>query len=140
MLMAKRKVVFSEAIRKEMARREEYRCEYCRIGQAQTVYDFHLDHIISLKHGSLTIESNLAYTCPDCNYNKGSNIGTFLNPPERQFTPLFHPLIDQWEDHFEEIEGLISPLTIIGEATARILLFNSPERIILRRELAGSYH
>jgi len=134
--MPKRKSVFSETLRVEIAHRARNRCEYCRIRQEDIEYTFHLDHIISLKHGGQTIESNLAFTCPDCNYNKGANIGTFLHPPERQFTPLFHPRVDKWEDHFEEIDGLIAPLTSVGEATVKILMFNTPERIILRRELA----
>jgi hypothetical protein len=134
--MPKRKSLFSESLRALVALRAENRCEYCHIRQVDLEYTFHLDHIISLKHGGSTIELNLALACPDCNYNKGANIGTFLFPPDRRFTPLFHPRIDRWEEHFEIIEGLISPLTPVGEATARILMFNTPERIILRRELA----
>ncbi|MFN0173604.1 MAG: HNH endonuclease [Saprospiraceae bacterium] len=135
--MPKRKSVFPESLRIEIVRRAGNRCEYCRIRQDDIEYTFHLDHIISLKHGGLTIESNLAFTCPDCNYNKGANIGTFLHPPERHFTPLFHPRVDKWEEHFELIDGFISPRTAIGEATARVLMLNTPERIILRRELAN---
>jgi hypothetical protein len=101
-------------------------------------YAFHLDHIVSLKHGGKTESSNLAYSCPDCNYNKGSNLGTYLNPLIRDFVPLFHPRIDRWTDHFREDEGVIIPLTKVGEATAKILLLNSPERIMLRRALSKS--
>ena len=123
-------------LKKAIADRAEGRCEYCHVRQEHIEYPFHLDHIISLKHGGQTTKDNLAYTCPDCNYNKGYNLGTFLNPPERDFVPLFHPRLDRWEEHFKEIDGLILPLTPIGEATVRILLLNAPERIILRRELS----
>lgn len=135
--MPKRSTVFPEGLKKEIAHRAENRCEYCRISQEHVEYTFHIDHIISLKHGGSTQANNLAFSCPDCNYNKGANIGTFLNPPERYFTPLFHPRHDRWEEHFELIDGFISSLTPIGEATARILLFNTPERIILRRALVA---
>jgi HNH endonuclease len=136
LLMPKHSSIFPESLRKSVAQRAGYRCEYCRIPQKYVEYSFHLDHIISLKHGGQTELANLAYSCPDCNYNKGSNLGTYLNPSVRDFVPLFHPRIDLWADHFKEEDGAIIPLTKVGEATVKVLLLNLPERILLRRELS----
>jgi len=134
--MSKRSTL-PDVLRKHVAARAASRCEYCRVRQADIEYPFHIDHIISLKHGGTTTEDNLAYTCPDCNYNKGADLGTFLHPPERDFVPLFHPRLDKWEEHFEESNGLIEPRTLVGEATVRVLMLNTLERIILRRELTA---
>jgi HNH endonuclease len=134
--MSKSSPYVNPKLRKTVIVEANDRCEYCRIKQAFIEYLFHLDHIISLKHGGLTNRLNLCLACPDCNFNKGTNLGTYLFPPSRNFTPLFHPRIDIWEEHFREIDGFIEPLTEVGEATARILMFNTPERIILRRLLS----
>jgi len=134
--VAKRSLI-PDSVKKIVAIRAEGRCEYCRIRQENIEYAFHLDHIISLKHEGRSTLDNLAYTCPDCNYNKGTNIGTFLNPAERDFVALFHPRLERWEDHFEEQDGMIIPRTPVGEATIRVLMLNTTERIILRRTLAN---
>jgi len=133
--MSKRSTI-SNALKVFVAERAAGRCEYCGVHQSHIEYPFHIDHIISLKHGGDSTPKNLAYTCPDCNYNKGADIGTFLNPSERDFVPLFHPRLDRWEDHFEENDGSIIPRTPVGEVTVRLLLLNTIERIILRRAIA----
>jgi HNH endonuclease len=134
--MAKSNTYFSVETKTTVATRANGCCEYCRIRQEFIEYSFHIDHIVSLKHGGKSDLGNLAYTCPDCNYNKGANLGTYLNPSERIFVPLFHPRLDIWNEHFEELDGFILSKTPEGEATIRVLMINLPERIILRRELS----
>lgn len=55
--------------------------------------------------------------------------------------PLFNPRKHHWPDHFEIVDGEILPKTAIGEATVKILEFNTIERILERIELmrAGVY-
>ena len=111
------------------------RCEYCHIPDLDSYYGFHIDHIISQKHGGLTILSNLAYACPDCNRYKGSDLGTYLNST-LILTRFFHPRVDTWHDHFEtDTSGLILPKTDIGKATVNIFAINHPDRIIERQLL-----
>ncbi len=50
----------SSQIREKIAKDANYRCEYCLIPEKFLATTFHVDHIISLKHGGLTIIENLA--------------------------------------------------------------------------------
>ena len=73
-------------MREIIVSRAHCRCEYCPIPDTDSYYGFHIDHIISQKHGGLTILLNLAYACPDCNRYKGSDLGTYTS-----LDPLFPP-------------------------------------------------
>ena len=83
---------------------------------------------------------NLAYCCPICNANKGSDIGTILHD-EDTFVRLFHPRKHDWFGHFEVIEGVFYPKTMIAEATIKVLNLNELNRILERLDLiaAGLY-
>lgn len=127
-----------ESLRKLVIDRAQNRCEYCKIFAIYSYLSFHIEHIISVKHGGQSISNNLAYSCPICNLNKGSDIATILSSP---ITPVrfFNPRIDNWHTHFKiELSGLIFPLTEIGEATIKILDFNHPDSIIEREILLSS--
>jgi 5-methylcytosine-specific restriction endonuclease McrA len=118
----------------------EHRCEYCCIHQSDLDFTFHVDHIISLKHGGGDEFENLALSCSVCNQNKGTDLGTYLSGSD-QLIRLFHPRRDKWDKHFKKDNGEIIPLTDIGAATIKVLDLNNPDRIILRRLLvqAGRY-
>ena len=49
---------------------------------------------------------------------------------------LFHPRIDDWNEHFELVEGTVVGLTPKGRATVRLLCMNAPRRVQLREEWA----
>ena len=124
-----------EEVRKLVAERAQHRCEYCRFYARYSYLSFHIEHIISLKHGGSSEMDNLAYSCPVCNYNKGSDIATFVNDHENPIR-FFHPRKDHWEDHFEvEESGLIVPKTLIGKGSIKIFDFNHPDSLIERKEL-----
>jgi len=55
--------------------------------------------------------------------------------------PLFNPRKDVWFEHFKVDSGEILPQTLVGAATAKLLIFNDPDNIIECRELieAGNY-
>jgi 5-methylcytosine-specific restriction endonuclease McrA len=53
----------NEELRRLVALRAEYLCEYCLIHEEDTFYGCEVDHIISLKHGGPTEAENLAYAC-----------------------------------------------------------------------------
>jgi hypothetical protein len=125
-----------ESLRKFVIHRACFRCEYCRLLAEDSFFPFHIDHIVSVKHGGKTIAKNLAYTCQICNWNKGSDIATFLEDDLRTPIRFFNPRIDIWDDHFEiEPTGFVSDKTEIGAATIKILNLNQPDSIIERREM-----
>lgn len=124
-----------DALRDLVANRAGFRCEYCRIYSSASFFSFHIDHVVSLKHGGETTADNLAYACPVCNLNKGPDVATFLDDittPVR----LFNPRIDQWNTHFvAEETGFLTTRTDIGTATIKILNLNHPDSIIERKEM-----
>lgn len=122
----------AESLRRLVAQRADYCCEYCRLNELDSFFTFPIDHIISVKHGGETTANNLAYACPFCNSFKGSDIGTILLP-NRTFIRLFNPRIDNWSDHFDMENHVIYSKTTIGEATIKILKLNDVDRIIERQ-------
>ena len=124
-----------DALRKLVAERAGYRCEYCRISAIDTFFTFHIDHIISLKHGGETRADNLAYACQICNLNKGTDIYTFLTNPDAPVR-FFNPRTDVWSEHFNvDNSGMVISKTPVGAATLKIFDLNHPESVIERREM-----
>jgi len=99
-----------------------------------------VDHIISRKHGGSTTADNLAFCCVFCNRHKGSDVAA-IDSVTGEPVKLFNPRRHGWADHFQIRDAMIEPLTPEGEATARILKFNHPERIAERilLQIAGQY-
>ena len=123
----------SVALRQQVAQRAGYRCEYCGIHEEHTVLGCQVDHIISEKHGGATAADNLAYACTFCNWYKGSDIASLAN--DGSLVPLFHPRRDEWAAHFAVVGVVIQTRTAVAEATARLLRFNVPERLLERESL-----
>jgi hypothetical protein len=121
-------------LRREVARRARFRCEYCLMPEAYLLAGCEVDHVISRKHGGLSDSANLAYCCERCNRAKGADIGSVVGP-QQQFVRLFNPRIDSWSEHFRLTGAVIEPRTAIGEATAFVLRFNSPDRVLQRHVL-----
>lgn len=114
--------------------RAKHRCEYCRMPEKFALFSFHVDHVISLKHGGATSFDNLAWACGYCNANKGTDLGTIIDDPE-VVVRFFNPRKDSWEDHFDLSEGVITAKTHIGQATIKIFRINDIERILERKLL-----
>jgi 5-methylcytosine-specific restriction endonuclease McrA len=68
----------SAAVRRLVAVRTDFLCEYCLVHEDDTVFGCEVDHIISEKHGGATDAENLAYACAFCNRAKGSDIGSIV--------------------------------------------------------------
>ena len=122
------------ALRRLVAERAEWLCEYCLLHERETFLGCQVEHIISVKHGGATVENNLAYACVFCNRAKGTDIGA-LSPKTRNLTRLFNPRTDRWSEHFLIDGPNIVVLTEIGLATAAILHFNITDRILERQSL-----
>jgi hypothetical protein len=127
----------SKSLRKKVKERAAYRCEYCLVHEDDMFFSFHMEHIISVKHGGKSVLENLANACSICNENKGTDLGTYISNSKRLIR-LFNPRIDKWNNHFDINDGEISAKTKRGEATINVLDLNHPDRIILRRLLIMS--
>ena len=153
----------SPEVRRRVAARADFLCEYCLIAEEDTFFGCEVEHVISLKHGGSSEPENLAYACTFCNRHKGSDIGSVfqagdfrldsiiwdwgtlfkkakLSESVTEFSRFFNPRIDRWAEHFELPTGrifFIRPKTIIGAVTARVLQFNHPNRLLERFWLSG---
>jgi HNH endonuclease len=124
----------SADLRRLVVARAEDLCEYCLIAEEDTFYGCEVDHIISEKHGGPTQEDNLANACVFCNQAKGSDVGS-IHWETGQFVRLFNPRTDRWAEHFVLVGNRIEGITPIGTVTARLLGFNTGERLLERQTL-----
>jgi HNH endonuclease len=127
----------SAGLRRLVIARADRLCEYCLLHEDDAYFGCEVDHIISEKHGGATDAMNLAYACMNCNRSKGSDVGSIIIPlSSNVFSRFFNPRVDLWSRHFIlDDEFCISPLSDVGEVTARILAFNSVERLLERQAL-----
>ena len=109
-------------------------CEYCRVPQTLDALPFCVDHIVAQKHHGLATESNLAWSCFDCNSYKGPN-SAGIDSDTSQVVPLFNPRSMSWDDHFTWDGPELIGRTAIGRATIDVLKINDPERVDYRRLL-----
>lgn len=123
------------ALRRLVEKRADYRCEYCLLPNKVSFFPHEIDHIIAEKHSGKTDEDNLAFTCWRCNRHKGTDLGSF-DPLTREFSFLFNPRQQKWSDHFAFEEVVIVGLTNEGRTTAKLLQFNSDERLAERKRLS----
>ncbi|MCU0443342.1 MAG: HNH endonuclease [Microscillaceae bacterium] len=131
---------FSDKIRKQVAKRANFRCEYCQVHEDDRFLAYEIDHIIAQKHGGEYELSNLAYACPHCNQHKGTDLVSFVEN-YTDIVPLFNPRLQTWNEHFTTELGEIIPQTKIGQATVKLLQLNHPDLLIIRQMLseAGRY-
>ena len=126
----------SAALRREVRVRARERCEYCLLTESQAFFPHEPDHLIALKHGGETISANMALACFDCNRFKGSDIAS-TDPLTGELVTLFNPRTQIWSAHFRLDRGRILPLTSVGRVTGKLLQFNLPHRVEVRRRLAS---
>jgi HNH endonuclease len=124
----------SDSLRRVIAKRAGYCCEYCLLHEENSYSPHQIDHIISRKHGGRSDADNLAYSCLRCNTWKGSDIGS-IDTQSGAFVSLFHPRRQHWEDHFVFRGAVIEPITPEGRVTARLLRLNIDKRIVERQLL-----
>jgi hypothetical protein len=121
-------------LRRSIALRASERCECCLLPSSHATVAHHVDHILPLKHGGLSIESNLAYACFECNLYKGSDIAAF-DPLDGQMTRLFNPRNDAWSSCFKIEGGQIIGQNALGRATVALLRMNHDWRVLQRQLL-----
>jgi 5-methylcytosine-specific restriction endonuclease McrA len=89
----------SAELRRLVVVRAERLCEYCLIHEDDTFFGCEIDHIVSEKHGGLTVAENLAYACLACNRHKGTDLGSVWEPSD-SLIRFFNPRLDVWSGHF----------------------------------------
>jgi len=127
-----------EALRKLVVARAHNSCEYCRSPQQYAGFTFEIDHIVPLKHGGETKENNLALSCPICNGNKGSDLGTLLPESSGEVIRFFNPRMHFWDDHFYMQHGSIIGKTPEGRATVLIFGMNTDQDCLYRSMLVSA--
>jgi hypothetical protein len=128
--------VIPARLRQRVRDRAALRCEYCLLAEDDAFFPHEPDHVIALKHGGATDESNLALACFDCNRFKGSDIAS-LDGETGALCALFNPRSDVWTTHFSTRSGLITPRTAVGRVTVALLRINAAARVEVRAELAA---
>jgi hypothetical protein len=121
-------------LRRQVAVRAGYRCEYCRVPERWTSLPFQVDHVIAEKHEGATAFDNLAYACLHCNSFKGPNIAG-RDRETGQTVRLFDPRHDVWNEHFEWDDALLIGRTGVGRATIAVLKINLAHRVAARMSL-----
>jgi hypothetical protein len=124
-----------QSIRASVRSRARYRCDYCRLHEAdQPLFPFHIEHIVAKKHHGDNKLKNLAWSCPECNSAKSSNLSG-RDLVTGRIVVLFHPRRQKWRRHFAWKGGVLTGLTPCGRATIDVLNINAPHRIELRELL-----
>jgi hypothetical protein len=118
------------------------RCEYCQTSEFVTGVALEADHIYPRSRGGATSQANLCRACSTCNTYKNDQIEA-TDPYTQEATPLFHPRLQVWGEHFAWSEdGLdILGLTACGRVTISALRMNNP-RIRRARQIwvAAGWH
>jgi hypothetical protein len=117
----------SSAVKRQVAARANYCCEYCKTQERLIGMPLVVDHIIPTSVGGDSNLNNLAAACYRCNEFKGAKTSG-LDPFSGEDAALFHPRIQLWTEHFFWTEqGLyIRGKTSIGRTTVEMLQLNNP--------------
>jgi hypothetical protein len=94
----------------------------------------HIDHILPVARGGLSVEENLWLACARCNTYKGDK-STAIDPISGEQTPLFNPRTQSWQEHFAwSADGTeITGITPVGRATVVALQMNHEAVVYARR-------
>jgi hypothetical protein len=121
-------------LRQFVRQRSKNGCEYCGLRQDFELLRFHIEHIIPRQHGGKDSADNLALACHHCNLHKGTNLSG-LDPKTKKLTRLFHPRLDDWNEHFANRDGEITGLSAVGRTTVNLLRMNEDGRLQLRENV-----
>ncbi|MDP6353648.1 MAG: HNH endonuclease signature motif containing protein [Planctomycetota bacterium] len=111
-------------------------CEYCLSQRRFSPDPFAVEHVIPESRQGPTVPDNLALSCQGCNGHKFTAIEA-PDPLSLKLVPLYHPRLDQWQDHFRWSEDFLQILgtSATGRATIVRLRLNRKEVVNLRELL-----
>ena len=87
------------SLRKIVAERADYCCEYCFSQERFSPDPFSLEHILPRSKGGEDTKSNLAFACQGCNNRKYTRTSA-VDPASGVIVPIYHPRNHRWVDHF----------------------------------------
>lgn len=124
--MRRRKKV-PKRLKEQVAKRANFRCEYCRCSDLAATQAHSADHVDPFSLGGETDFSNLAYVCQGCNGRK-YNKQFVTDPISQRQVSIFNPRQNQWQDHFRWSNDKLKiiGITAIGRATVDTLALNRP--------------
>lgn len=126
-------MVVSAGLRRQVIERAESRCEYCGLAQTGQEATFHIDYVVPVIAGGITVLENLALACVSCSLRKGGRL-LVPDPQTHEQVALFNPRLDSWQTHFR-LEGLwVMGITPTGCATVAALNMNRPLALAIREE------
>ncbi len=120
-------------LQRTVIQRADNRCEYCGLSQVGQEASFHIDHVIPVASGGLTLEGNLALACVSCSLRKGAR-HIVMDPQTGIEVRLFNPRQDKWVIHFRWNDVKIVGLTATGRATIEALSMNRDLILSIRTE------
>jgi len=105
---------FKENLRKDMYRKQNKLCAFCRIHVPLACVPMHREHIVYKdEHPQwMFLPENLCVACPTCNEFKGTtevlaNHKAKTYPKAGNGFKIIHPLYDKYSDHIELIGGIL---------------------------------
>jgi hypothetical protein len=125
-----------------LAERANNLCEYCKCRSDYSHDTFESEHIYPFLLGGTNELINLAHSCKGCNSRKATRIAA-IDPLTKQITPLFHPRLDLWNEHFMWDEGYLNVIGItpVGRTTVDALKLNRIGVVNLRKlMILGGIH
>ena len=124
----------SARLRRQVLARDHGTCAYCRCTEGLMGITFEVDHIIPESAGGVTKLDNLCLACPVCNRAKAARL-VAIDYDTDQEVPFFHPLTDNWVEHFVWMDNgaIVVGKTPTGRATIEALRMNRPSLVQLRR-------
>jgi hypothetical protein len=130
------KIYIPVSLQRNVLERSKGHCEYCQLPATFSPNPFNFEHIIPLSRNGATDIDNLAYSCGGCNAFKNDKIEA-IDSLTMQFFPLFNPITQHWNEHFDwsEDDLQIIGITPIGRATVLLLKMNREGNVNLRKLL-----
>jgi HNH endonuclease len=124
------------ALKRQVAERARYCCEYCRSQARVATTAFSVEHVVPKVRGGNTDLENLALACQGCNNHKFDKVEA-RDPISGLMAALYHPRRDVWRTHFAWNDDftLLVGLTPTGRATIDALRLNWSGVVSLRRIL-----
>ena len=125
--------IISSFLRKLIIRRADNHCEYCHLSQKGQEATFHIDHIVPVISDGETVQENLALACVSCSLRKGAK-EFVIDSKTTKMIRLFHPRLDDWNEHFQWNGVFLVGLTTKGQVTIKTLDLNRSLILAIREE------
>lgn len=115
-------------LRELVRQRAKFSCEFCGITETDCGGELTVDHFRPTTKGGSDDPDNLVYCCSRCNLYKLDYYPASLEAPV-----LWNPRLEPFSMHFFSLSnGILYPLTSIGEFTLNRLRLNRPPLIASR--------